>query len=80
MVVVYGFSYTVDQNLIHAAVFSGWVLFFILQSTLIRTHNVRLHRRIGWFGVALRVVIPVLGISTRYHSALQNTPLQLDRC
>jgi len=40
------------------------VLFFILQSTLIRTHNVRLHRRIGWFGVALGVVIPVLGIST----------------
>jgi hypothetical protein len=76
VVVVCGFSRTVDQNLIHpalprpfllyihAAVFSGWVVFFILQSTLVRTHNVRWHRRIGWFGVALGVAIPVLGIST----------------
>ena len=76
VVVVYGFSRTVDKNLIHpalprpfilylhAAVFSGWVVFFILQPTLVRTHNVRLHRRIGWFGIALGVAIPVLGIST----------------
>ena len=76
VVVVYGFSYTVDKNLIHptvprpfvlyvhAAIFSGWLLFFILQSTLVRTHNLRLHRAIGWFGVALGAVIPVLGIST----------------
>lgn len=75
-VVVYGFSHTIDHNLIHAtptrpwilylhgAVFSGWVVFFILQSTLIRTRKVRLHRTLGWFGVALGVVIPVLGIST----------------
>lgn len=76
VVVVYGFSQTVDQNLIHpalprpfvlyphAAVFSGWVLFFIFQSVLVRTHNVRLHRLTGWFGVALGVAIPLLGIPT----------------
>jgi hypothetical protein len=76
VVVVYGFSQTVDKNLIHpavprpvllyihAAVFSGWVVFFILQSALVRTHNVRVHRTIGWFGVALGVAIPALGIST----------------
>jgi hypothetical protein len=70
VVVVYGFSYTVDKNLIHpavprpfilyvhAAVFSGWVIFFILQSTLVRTHNVPLHRQTGWFGAALGVAIP----------------------
>src|SRR5260370_33818084 len=73
-VVVYGFSFTVGNNLIHpafprplilyvhAAVFSGWLVFFMLQSALVRTHNVHWHRRIGWFGVALGVVIPVLGI------------------
>jgi hypothetical protein len=88
VVVVYGFSHTVDRNLIHpalprpfilylhAAVFSGWVLFFILQSTLVRTHNVRWHRRIGWFGVALGVAIPVLGVSTAVTMARFNT-LQL---
>lgn len=75
-VVVYGFSHTVDANLIHAAVprpillyfhaavFSGWLLFFILQSLLVRTRNVRLHRSVGWFGVALGASIPVLGLAT----------------
>ena len=75
-VVVYGFSFTLDKNLIHpviprplilyvhAAIFSGWLVFFMLQSALVRTHNVHWHRRIGWFGVALGVMIPVLGVST----------------
>ena len=75
-VVVYGFSHTIDQNLIHAVpvrpwilylhatVFSGWVVFFIAQSALVRVHRVSVHRTLGWFGVALGVVVPVLGIST----------------
>ena len=75
-VVAFGFSHTVDQNLIHAtpprpwilwvhgAVFSGWLAFFIFQSALVRTHHVKLHRRTGWFGAALGVLIPVLGIWT----------------
>jgi hypothetical protein len=84
-VVIYGFSHTVDHFLIHATpvrpwvlylhgtVFSGWVVFFILQSTLIRTHNVRLHRTLGWFGVALGVLIPILGVSTAITMARFNT-------
>jgi hypothetical protein len=76
VIVVYGFSHTVGRRLIHpavpprfilyvhAAVFSGWVIFFIFQSALIRTHNVRLHRMTGWFGVALGVTMPVLGVAT----------------
>jgi len=74
--VVYGFSRTVTANLIHpapprpfilyihAAVFSAWVLFFIFQSALVRTHNVRLHRQTGWFGFALGIAIPLVGAST----------------
>jgi hypothetical protein len=76
VVVVYGFSHTVGKKLIyavperpfllylHAGVFSGWVAFFIFQSALVRTRNVRLHRIIGWFGVALGVAIPILGVTT----------------
>jgi hypothetical protein len=76
VVVVYGFSHTVNDNLIHpavprplilyvhAAIFSGWVVFFIFQSAVVRTGNVRLHRRTGWFGVALGATIPVLGVFT----------------
>ena len=36
----------------------------MFQSALVRTRNVALHRRTGWFGVALGATIPVLGIST----------------
>ena len=75
-IVVWGFSHTVNANLfhpavprpfllwIHATAFSGWVVFYILQSTLVRTHNVRVHRSLGWFGVALGTVMVPLGIST----------------
>jgi hypothetical protein len=75
-VVVAGFSLTMGPRIIHpktspptilyihAFVFYGWLAFFIFQSALVRTHNVRLHRMAGWFGVALGVVIPPLGIST----------------
>ena len=75
-IVVYGFSHTVDQNLIHpavprpfilyvhAAVFSGWLVLFVLQSTLVRSHHVRWHRRVGVFGAGLGALIPVLGVAT----------------
>lgn len=75
-VVVYGFSHTVNDRLIHAtpprplllwihgAVFSGWVAIFVFQSALVRVHKVKLHRLTGWFGAAFGVLIPVLGIWT----------------
>lgn len=74
--VVWGFSRTVDVNLFHAAVprplilwfhgavFSSWVVFYIFQSVLVRTHNVKLHRFFGWFGAALGATMVPLGITT----------------
>ena len=76
VVVFSGFSFTVNKNLIHPAtqrpwilwlhgiVFSGWLLFFILQSALVRARSVRWHRNIGWFGAALGTGMFVLGMST----------------
>jgi hypothetical protein len=75
-IVVTGFSKTVDQNLFHAAIprplilwfhgaaFSGWILFYFFQSTLVRTHNVKWHRFFGWFGAALGTSMVVLGVTT----------------
>jgi uncharacterized membrane protein (DUF106 family) len=52
-VVAYGFSRTVGKNLIHpviprpsilhvhAAIFTAWLGFFLLQSLLVRTRNVK---------------------------------------
>ncbi|HVC47434.1 MAG TPA: hypothetical protein VND90_09325 [Terracidiphilus sp.] len=74
-IVVAGFSRTVDQHLFHAspprpfllwihgAAFSGWVLFYIFQSALVRTHNVKVHRTLGWFGVALGACMVPLGFT-----------------
>lgn len=75
-VIVYGFSFTIGKNLIHptvprprilyvhATVFSGWLVFFTLQSMLVRSRKVKWHRRLGWFGLALGTLIPIIGVST----------------
>ena len=75
-VVVYGFSHTVSQNLFHpnpippvilwahAIAFSGWVVFFIVQSSLVRIRKVSIHRTLGWFGLALGVAMILLGVTT----------------
>jgi hypothetical protein len=61
-VVVYGFSHTVENKLIHAnprrpillwvhaILFSSWVAFYITQSVLVRIRKVELHRTLGWAG------------------------------
>jgi hypothetical protein len=76
LAVVYGFSRTVDDKLIHptiprpfilylhAAIFAGWVAFFILQTAIVRAGNVRLHRMTGLFGAALGAGVFVVGIAT----------------
>lgn len=78
LMVVWGFSHTVGMNLfhpavprprllwLHASVFSGWVVFYILQTALVRTRNVKVHRTLGWFGLALAATMVVLGVSTAF--------------
>ena len=72
--VVWGFSRTVDTNLVHAnpprpwllwmhaIAFSTWVIFFIAQSALVRVRKVSIHRLLGWFGSGLATVMVVLGL------------------
>lgn len=72
-IVVAGFSHTVGKNLFHAApprpvllwihgaAFSGWVVFFILQSALVRVRKVSVHRTLGWFGAVLGATMVTLG-------------------
>jgi hypothetical protein len=76
VLVVWGFSRTIDRHLlhppvpapfllwIHSAAFTGWIAFYILQSALVRTRNVRLHRTLGWFGVGLAAAMIPLGFLT----------------
>lgn len=74
--VVAGFGETVDEKLfhpavappqilwVHGAVFTSWIVFFILQSGLVRTRNVKWHRLLGWVGTGLAASMVVLGIAT----------------
>jgi hypothetical protein len=71
--VLWGFSRTVNTNLfhanpprplllwMHATAFSTWIMFFILQSALVRVRKVSIHRSLGWFGAVLATVMTVLG-------------------
>src|SRR5262249_10042065 len=73
VLVVMGFSRTVNAGLFHAnpprplllwmhgAAFSTWIVFFIAQSSLVRVHKVSVHRALGWFGAALAAVMVVVG-------------------
>jgi len=47
---------------IHGAIFSSWIILFVVQNVLVATHNVRLHRKLGWLGAAIATVMVVLGI------------------
>jgi FtsH-binding integral membrane protein len=74
--VVAGFGETVDEKLfhppvtpprilwLHGAVFSSWIVFFILQSALVRTRNVKWHRLLGWVGTGLVALMVPLGVAT----------------
>ena len=75
-IVAYGFGRTLDAKFIHpdlprpgllyvhAAAFAAWVALFVTQTALVRAHNVRLHRKLGLFGIALGCTIPPLGVAT----------------
>jgi hypothetical protein len=75
-VVAYGFSYTIDENLIHppyrrpwilyvhVPVFCAWLLLFATQNILIHAGKPVWHRRLGLFGLALGSLIPIIGVAT----------------
>ena len=49
---------------LHGLIMTAWVLYFICQVALIRTKNARVHMRFGMLGIALAVMIIVIGFFT----------------
>jgi hypothetical protein len=49
---------------IHALVFFGWTVFYVLQNALVASGSVALHRRLGWLGAGWATVIVLLGTYT----------------
>lgn len=76
LVVVYGFSQTINKNLLHPAVprpFAlylhaasafAWVLFFGVQTALVARRDVRQHRRVGWVGAGIGTATVIGGLVT----------------
>ncbi|MDP9268646.1 MAG: hypothetical protein M3P27_10050 [Acidobacteriota bacterium] len=48
---------------VHAALFTAWVLLFIVQTALVATRRVAVHRRLGVVGAALAAGMIVAGIA-----------------
>lgn len=54
----------------HGVVMSAWVLYFVAQVALIRSKNVKLHMTMGMAGVALALVVIVVGMATAVDAQL----------
>lgn len=54
---------------IHGAIMTAWVTLFIAQVFLVRTKNVRIHQTLGYLGIALAVLIVIVGFFTAVAAA-----------
>ena len=55
--------------LAHGVVFTGWVLLFVVQTRLIASRNLALHRRLGVAGIVLAVTMVAAGLPTAVAAA-----------
>jgi hypothetical protein len=51
-------------TIVHGLVFTAWVVLFPLQTTLIASRRVALHRRLGVGGAVLAAIMVVIGVRT----------------
>lgn len=53
----------------HALLFMSWLVLFIVQTSLVATHRVKVHRKLGYFGVVLAAAMIVVGGRTAVEAA-----------
>ncbi len=58
---------------LHGAVFTGWVLLFILQTALVARHRVAVHRRMGVAGGVLALLMVGVGTITATRAAARGS-------
>lgn len=63
---------------LHGLVFSAWMVFFIVQTTLVATGRVARHRSLGMLGIALATAMVFVGILAALHSVRVGIALGFD--
>jgi hypothetical protein len=58
---------------VHAAVFTGWVLLFLVQTALVAGHRVAVHRRLGIAGGVLAAMMVAVGVTTAIRAAARGS-------
>src|SRR5262245_15879629 len=61
----------------HGAIGTAWFVFLVMQTLLVANDRVRIHRQLGVAGVALAVLVLVLGIYTSANMIPRNVALGL---
>ncbi len=46
---------------LHALLFMSWLVLFIVQTSLVANHRVKVHRKLGYFGIGLAAAMIVVG-------------------
>jgi hypothetical protein len=54
---------------VHGALFTAWVVLFVVQTALIASHRTKVHQRLGIAGAVLAAVMVAIGLSTAVASA-----------
>lgn len=54
---------------LHALLFTGWVLLFLVQAALVAGRRLKVHRRLGYASMALAAAMVVVGLRTAIESA-----------
>jgi hypothetical protein len=60
---------------LHGALFSSWVLLFIVQTALVASHRTKVHMRLGIAGGVLAAVMVVVGFSTAVQAMKAGTAI-----
>ena len=55
---------------LHGAVFTLWMVFFVVQTILIASNRPQVHRRLGYAGAALAIAMVVLGTAVAFKARL----------
>ena len=55
---------------LHAVLFTGWVLLFIVQTSLVATRRVKVHQRLGIVGALLALAMVIVGVRTAIDGAV----------